>query len=248
MRLALEHEETAGAAGSTRCSAALPGRSPSEAIAAVAADGIGRRTVPIDLIERNPRNPRRDFPPDQLDELAASLKQHGIVQPIVVRPLPGEDERYEIIAGERRWRAAQLAGLHDVPVTILDVPDREALELAIVENVQRADLNPVEEARGYQALIEEFHYSQADLGDDDRQEPRACDQHAAAAEAAAGGARADGGRGAVGRPRPRAARRPPIRKRWRSSSWRRTFRCARRSGWRRRRRRSRGRAARSGRS
>ena len=144
----------------------------------------GGRTLPIDLIDRNPRNPRRDFREDDLDELAASLKSHGIVQPIVVRPVAGADERYEIIAGERRWRAAQRAGLHDVPVTILDVSDREALELAIVENVQRADLNPIEEARGYQALIEEFEYSQGDARRDDRQEPRACDEHAAAAEAA----------------------------------------------------------------
>jgi ParB family transcriptional regulator, chromosome partitioning protein len=127
----------------------------------VAADG-GRRTLPIDLIDRNPRNPRRDFREEDLEELAQSLKSHGIVQPIVVRPTT--NGRHEIIAGERRWRAAQRAGLHDVPVTILEVSDREALELAIVENVQRADLNPVEEARGYQALIEEFQYTQADLG------------------------------------------------------------------------------------
>ena len=125
----------------------------------------GRRTVPIALIERNPRNPRRDFPDAELEELAASLKKHGIVQPLVVRHAAGATERYEIIAGERRWRAAQRAGLHEVPVTILDVSDREALELAIVENVQRTDLNPVEEARGYQALIEEFKYSQATLGE-----------------------------------------------------------------------------------
>jgi ParB family chromosome partitioning protein len=128
----------------------------------VAAEG-GRRTLPIDLIDRNPKNPRRDFRAEDLDELAQSLKSHGIVQPIVVRPSAGG--RYEIIAGERRWRAAQRAGLHDVPVTILDVSDREALELAIVENVQRSDLNAVEEARGYQALIEEFEYSQAALGE-----------------------------------------------------------------------------------
>jgi ParB family chromosome partitioning protein len=124
----------------------------------------GRRNVPIDLIDRNPRNPRRDFPPEEMDELAASLKQHGMVQPLVVRPAPGAPERYEIIAGERRWRAAQLAGLHEVPVTVLEATDRQALELAIVENVQRADLNAIEEARGYQALIEEFGYGQADLG------------------------------------------------------------------------------------
>jgi ParB family chromosome partitioning protein len=143
---------------------ALLGAYPAEPELKVAAEG-GRRTLPIDLIDHNPRNPRRDFREADLEELAASVKAHGIVQPIVVRPAPGAGGRYEIIAGERRWRAAQRAGLHDVPVTILDVSDREALELAIVENVQRADLNPVEEARGYQALIEEFEYSQAALGE-----------------------------------------------------------------------------------
>jgi ParB family chromosome partitioning protein len=141
---------------------ALLGAYQSEPELKIAADG-GRRTLPIDLIDRNPRNPRRDFREDDLEELAQSLKSHGIVQPIVVRPLA--NGRHEIIAGERRWRAAQRAGLHDVPVTILDVSDREALELAIVENVQRADLNAVEEARGYQALLEEFQYSQGELGD-----------------------------------------------------------------------------------
>jgi ParB family chromosome partitioning protein len=132
--------------------------------ATIVPDG-GRRTIPVALLERNPRNPRRDFRTEDLEELAASLKQHGIVQPIVVRPVVGATERYEIIAGERRWRAAQLAGLHDVPVTVLEVSDRQALELTIVENVQRADLNPIEEARGYQALIEEFNYSQTELGE-----------------------------------------------------------------------------------
>ena len=143
---------------------ALLGAYPAEPELRVAADG-GRRTLPIEFIDRNPRNPRRDFREADLEELAASLRSHGIVQPIVVRPVAGSTERFEIIAGERRWRAAQRAGLHDVPVTILDVSDREALELAIVENVQRADLNPIEEARGYQALIEEFEYSQGALGE-----------------------------------------------------------------------------------
>lgn len=143
---------------------ALLGAYPAEAEERSRKDG-GRRTVPISLIERNPRNPRRDFPDAELDELAASLKKHGVVQPLVVRHALGASERYEIIAGERRWRAAQRAALHEVPVTVLDVSDREALELAIVENVQRTDLNPVEEARGYQALIEEFKYSQAMLGE-----------------------------------------------------------------------------------
>jgi ParB family chromosome partitioning protein len=143
---------------------ALLGAYPGEADAA-SRKSSGRRTVPIAVIERNPRNPRRDFADHELDELAASLRKHGIVQPLVVRPVSGAMDRYEIIAGERRWRAAQRAGLHEVPVTVLDVSDREALELAIVENVQRTDLNPVEEARGYQALIEEFKYSQATLGE-----------------------------------------------------------------------------------
>jgi ParB family transcriptional regulator, chromosome partitioning protein len=127
----------------------------------VAAEG-GRRTLPIDMIDRNPRNPRRDFRDEELAELTDSVKRHGIVQPIAVRPV---GDRYEIIAGERRWRAAQRAGLHDVPVTILQISDSEALEVAIVENVQRADLNPVEEAHGYQALIAEFGYTQATLGE-----------------------------------------------------------------------------------
>jgi ParB family transcriptional regulator, chromosome partitioning protein len=124
----------------------------------------GQRTVPISLIHPNPRNPRRDFDPDELDGLAESLRAHGLVQPIVVRPAGGGSETYEIIAGERRWRAAQKAGLHEVPVVVLPVSDAKALELAIVENVQRTDLNPVEEAMGYRALMEAFEYSQADLG------------------------------------------------------------------------------------
>lgn len=123
-----------------------------------------RQTAPLALIHPNPRNPRREFRGHDLEELTSSIRQHGIVQPLVVRAVPGGGERYEIIAGERRWRAAQMAGLHEVPVTVLDVSERQSLELAIVENVQRADLNPVEEARGYQALIDEFGYTQADLG------------------------------------------------------------------------------------
>lgn len=124
----------------------------------------GRQSLPVGLLSPNPRNPRGEFRAEDMEELAASIRQHGIVQPIVVRALGGSSERYEIIAGERRWRAAQSAGLHDVPVAVLDVSERQALELAIVENVQRADLKPLEEARGYQALIDEFGYTQADLG------------------------------------------------------------------------------------
>lgn len=124
---------------------------------------VGDRTVPVEFISPNPRNPRRSFGDAELEDLAASLKQHGIVQPVVVRPSKVEAGRYEIIAGERRWRAAQRAGLTSIPVIVRDVDDRMALELAIVENVQRSDLNPVEEALGYQQLIDDHHYVQTDL-------------------------------------------------------------------------------------
>ena len=121
------------------------------------------RTVPIEHVSRNPNNPRRQFDEDDLQDLARSIAQHGIVQPIVVRPMG--NGRHQIIAGERRWRAAQRAGLIDVPVIVRDVDDRTALELAIVENVQRSDLNPLDEAMGYEQLIEEHGYTQNDLGD-----------------------------------------------------------------------------------
>lgn len=121
------------------------------------------RKVAIDLVVRNPRNPRKHFAEEDLQDLASSIRQHGIVQPVVVRPIA--DDRFEIIAGERRWRAAQLAGLNELPVLIREVDDRTALELAIVENVQRADLNPLEEALGYEQLIAEHGYTQNDLGE-----------------------------------------------------------------------------------
>lgn len=126
---------------------------------AVAAD----RTMPIEFVSRSSKNPRRYFDEAELQDLASSIRQHGIVQPVVVRTV-GEN-RYEIIAGERRWRAAQLAGFTEVPVIIRDVDDRTALELAIVENVQRSDLNPLEEALGYDQLIAEHGYTQNDLGE-----------------------------------------------------------------------------------
>ena len=123
----------------------------------------GQRKVPIEFLRPNPRNPRRDFPAAQLDELASSIRERGIIQPIVVRPVRSTNDTYEIIAGERRWQAAQRAGLHEVPVVVLHVSDVEALELAIVENVQREDLNPLEEAAGYQSLLGEFKYHQDDI-------------------------------------------------------------------------------------
>jgi len=117
------------------------------------------RRTPIESLKPNPRNPRRDFTDAELDELAASIRERGIIQPIVVRKVAG-DETYEIIAGERRWRAAQRAGQHDVPIVVVEASDKEALEFAIIENVQRADLNPMEEAAGYAALMEDFHHTQ----------------------------------------------------------------------------------------
>jgi len=120
------------------------------------------RRLPIASLRPNPRNPRKAYDPADLDELAASVREKGVVQPILVRPVGGD---FEIIAGERRWRAAQRAGLHEVPVVVHEVSDKEALELAIIENVQRTDLNPLEEAAGYQQLIDDFQYSQAQLAE-----------------------------------------------------------------------------------
>ncbi|MTI43981.1 ParB family chromosome partitioning protein [Roseibium hamelinense] len=121
------------------------------------------KKVPIEHLSPNPRNPRKTFTEKDLADLTESLKAKGIVQPILVRPAAGSADRYEIIAGERRWRAAQKAGLHEAPIIVRDVTDQEALELAIIENVQRADLNPIEEAMGYDQLTAEFQYSQGEL-------------------------------------------------------------------------------------
>ena len=119
-------------------------------------DKINRVAI-SDLI-RNPYQPRETFNKAKLEELANSIKKNGIIQPIAVRPNKSEVGKYEIVAGERRWLAAQKAGLHDIPVTVLDLSDVESLEVAIVENIQRDDLNPIEEARGYKRLSQEFNY------------------------------------------------------------------------------------------
>lgn len=121
----------------------------------------GKR-LPVDFIIANRANPRRTFDEDQLEELTNSIREKGVMSPLLVRPTD-DPNIFELIAGERRWRASQRAGLHDVPVIIRDVDDKEALELAIIENVQRADLNPLEEALGYAQLIEQFDYTQQDL-------------------------------------------------------------------------------------
>ena len=115
-------------------------------------------TVSISDLSQNPYQPRQYFSEEKLEELANSIKKNGIIQPIAVRPNKSENGKYEIVAGERRWLAAQRAGLHDIPVVILDLSDVESLEVAIVENIQRDDLNPIEEARGYKRLNEEFKY------------------------------------------------------------------------------------------
>jgi ParB family chromosome partitioning protein len=138
---------------------------PSAEVSANAQRPAADRLVPIERIGRNPANPRRQFAESDLEELAASIRRHGVVQPVLVRPSKSDGIAFELIAGERRWRAAQRAGLTELPVIIREVNDRTALQLAIVENVQRADLNPVEEAMGYQQLIDEHGYSQADLGE-----------------------------------------------------------------------------------
>jgi ParB family chromosome partitioning protein len=123
----------------------------------------GQRRLSTGALRPNARNPRRVFSDTELDELVASLRERGIIQPIVARSMRGANDSYEIIAGERRWRAAQRAGLHEVPVVIIEATDAEALQIAIIENVQRADLNPLEEADGYRALMDEFHNNQEDI-------------------------------------------------------------------------------------
>jgi len=123
----------------------------------------GQRRLPTATLRPNARNPRRAFADAELEELAASVCERGIIQPIIVRPWRSGGDEYEIIAGERRWRAAQRAGLHEVPVVVVEATDAEALQLAIIENVQRADLNALEEAEGYRALIDEFGNSQDEI-------------------------------------------------------------------------------------
>ncbi len=124
---------------------------------------IETNKVPIKDINRNKFQPRKNFNKENLQELTDSIKEQGVIQPIVVRPDKTNNGKYEIIAGERRWLASQHAGLHEVPVVILNVDDVKSLEFAIVENVQRQDLNSVEEARGYQRLVDEFNYNQEKL-------------------------------------------------------------------------------------
>jgi ParB family chromosome partitioning protein len=133
-----------------------------EGTEAFATQAEDQRSVPLSSLKASRFNPRRDFSEEQLEELATSIRERGLVQPLVVRPLGGGD-RYEIVAGERRWRAAQRANLHEVPVIIRALSDQEAVEIAIIENVQREDLNAIEEGEGYQLLMQGHGYTQEDL-------------------------------------------------------------------------------------
>ncbi|KAA0968240.1 ParB/RepB/Spo0J family partition protein [Aureimonas fodinaquatilis] len=151
--------------------ASLIGNAPSAdrvttpfSVNATAAVVPGEAKAPVASLVPNPKNPRRSFNQDELAELTASVRVHGVVQPILVRRIPGMDS-LEIVAGERRWRAAQAAGLVEVPIVEREISDRESLEIAIIENVQRADLNAIEEALGYEMLIDEHGYTQSDLAD-----------------------------------------------------------------------------------
>lgn len=119
--------------------------------------------MPIEWIQPGAFQPRRHFDEDAIKGLADSIRERGVVQPLMVRPIEGEPNAYEIIAGERRWRAAQMAGLHEVPIIVREMSDREALEIGLIENVQRQDLSPLEEAEGYRRLMEEFQHSQDGL-------------------------------------------------------------------------------------
>ena len=156
---ALQNEEPRSRLG--RGLAALIGDSGNETEAVVRARG--QKRLPIEFLRANPRNPRTVFDEPELVELTDSIREKGIIQPILVRTVPGMADAYEIIAGERRWRAAQRAGLHDVPIVTIEADDRQALEIAIIENVQRSNLGALEEAHGYERLASEFGYSQVDL-------------------------------------------------------------------------------------
>jgi ParB family chromosome partitioning protein len=143
-----------------------PTAQPAPAVAAPAQASSGEggpRNIPIDLVQRNPSQPRKHFDEGELNELSSSIRTHGVLQPILVRPIPGG--KFEIVAGERRWRAAQRAGLHSIPAVVHELNEVEVLEIAIVENVQRTDLNPIEEAQGFQALIDRFGRTQQEIAE-----------------------------------------------------------------------------------
>jgi ParB family chromosome partitioning protein len=152
-----------GRRGLGRGLSALLGENPlavEGADAATQRAATGAMDVPIELLRPNPDQPRKVFSEEDIDELAASIREKGVIQPLLVRPAPGAPGEYEIVAGERRWRAAQRAGLREMPVVVRALADAEVLEIAIIENVQRVDLNPIEEALGYRALMDRFGRTQ----------------------------------------------------------------------------------------
>ena len=148
--------------GAAAAHAATPA-SPGVTAAIVAGDDGVLRHLPVDLIQRGKYQPRRDIDPESLQELADSIKAQGVMQPIVVRAI--SDHRYEIIAGERRWRAAQLAGLGEIPCLVRNVPDKAAIAMSLIENIQREDLNPIEEAAALMRLQQEFELTQQEVAD-----------------------------------------------------------------------------------
>jgi ParB family chromosome partitioning protein len=143
--------------------AALLGENPAQDAPGVTEPGV--RTLPIDTLEPGPFQPRRRMEPEAMRELTESIRTRGVLQPLLARPHPSTQGNYQIIAGERRWRAAQQAGLHDIPVLIRDFADSDAMAAALVENLQRQDLNPIEEAEGFKRLVEEFGLTQEQLGE-----------------------------------------------------------------------------------
>ena len=155
-------EPQSGRRGLGRGLSALLGEAdpPSTGAAAAALPPVATNEISIELLRRNPDQPRRVFDEAELDDLSRSIAEKGVLQPILVRPAPGAPGEFQIVAGERRWRAAQRAGLHSVPVVVREFNDLEVLEIGIIENVQRSDLNPLEEAAGYKALIERFGRTQ----------------------------------------------------------------------------------------
>lgn len=125
----------------------------------------GRKTLGIGQLTPNPDQPRQHFDPKAINELADSIRQYGLLQPILVRPIPNNPDMFEIVAGERRWRASQKAQLHEVPVVIRDIDDAQVLQIALIENLQRQDLNAIEEGKGYQRLMDDFAYSPEHVGE-----------------------------------------------------------------------------------
>ncbi|MDP1736798.1 MAG: ParB/RepB/Spo0J family partition protein [Caulobacter sp.] len=152
-----------GRRGLGRGLSALLGESDAENAAGSAAAAAGVREIPIELIQRNPNQPRRRFAEAEIAELADSIREKGVLQPVLVRPAPGMAGEYQLVAGERRWRAAQQAGLRAMPALVRDLDDKQVLEIAIVENVQREDLGAIEESLSYRALIDRFGRTQEEV-------------------------------------------------------------------------------------